>query len=912
MTKFLFLLLFTVSLFTQVKAQVGNDDTTKPTAYDPVFADVLDGVPKEYTITKITTKGNRTFDSDLLLSISGLAIGDKVVLPGGDALAKAIYKLWEQKYFEDININLVGVKIKEKEIALEIAVTERARLLTYKLLNVRRTERDDLDERLNLNRNRVVTENLKRNAIEQIDKYFKEKSYARVRIKVTETVPEGQANYRNLIFEIEKGVKTKINFVNIAGNNGVPEDELKKRMKGTKERMRVSFYADKPTSVYENIPPRMKGGDFWRKLGFLNLKRTRQFIAPWVRLKLFGNAKYNPKKLEEDKEKIIDYYNAQGYRDAVIEKDTVYFKENGVQVEVKVNEGNRYYFGNITFSGNTKYPDSVLRQVLGIKKGDIYNISTLNSRLGKEQSADGGGGDIGSLYQDDGYLFFRVEPIETAVYNDTIDFDIHLTEGLQARYKNIIIIGNDKTKEYVIRREMRTTPGEIFSRSDLIRTQRELTALNFFNNETIGINPRPNPEDGTVDIEYKLEEKSSDQLELSAGFGGGFGLTGTLGVSFNNFSLKNIFRKSSWDPLPAGDGQKLSFRVQSSGKVFQSYNFSFTEPWLGGKKRNALTLSAFHSRNRTGGQLDGNNRFVFGSDQYLRTTGVSVGLAKQLRWPDDFFNFSTSLNFTRYKLKDFQGIFRDYSNGTSSNINLRIGLQRNSINNPTFPSQGNNFLLSGQFTLPYTAMGIKSKANNQYALPEYHKWRFNAEWYVPLSRGMGADKNRQFVLKIAAKYGFLGKYSQNALLSPFERFQVGDAGLNNQQTGLLGFDIIAHRGYPVYYNSNPRVNPENAQNTDQLFSIFNKYTMELRYPFSLNPTSTIYALTFLEASNGWYDFKTYNPFQLRRSVGVGMRFFLPMFGLLGFDYGIGLDRVTPGSGIKGAAKFTFMLGFEPE
>ena len=425
------------------------------------------------------------------------------------------------------------------------------------------------------------------------------------------------------------------------------------------------------------------------------------------------------------------------------------------------------------------------------------------------------------------------------------------------------------------------------------------------------INPQivPNNADGTVDINWQVEEKSGNQVELSAGFGGGIGLTGTLGFTFNNFSLKNL-AKGRWDPIPEGDGQKLSIRAQSNGRAFRSYNFSFTEPWLGGKKRNSFSVSYFNTRYSNAFDEFGRPCQSCGRNSYVKTGGFGLALGKQLKWPDDFFNLIYGLNVQQYKLKNYVGIFPGLDNGTSTNISAKITLVRNSISNPIFPTGGSNLLISGQFTLPYSRLGIKSATENQYKLPEFHKWRFTSEWYVPIGRARGAEKNKQFILKIAAKYGFIGRYNSNLNVSPFERFQVGDAGLSNTQA-LLGYDIIAHRGFPIYNNSNPKINPESA-NQQEYFTIFNKYTTELRYPFSTSASSTIYGLAFFEAANGWYSFKDYNPFKLRRSVGVGMRFFLPMFGLLGFDYGIGIDRYNQNSGIKGAAKFTFNLGQEPE
>jgi outer membrane protein insertion porin family len=687
---------------------------------------------------------------------------------------------------------------------------------------------------------------------------------------------------------------------------------LKKQLKGSKEKSRLTLYPSYDSGKIV-IPAHYTFDQYMKERGFLTLSKTKKVLDPYARIK-FSSAKFDEKKYTEDKESLLEFYNTLGYRDAVIENDTVYATGNGnLNIDIKVNEGRRYYFGNIIWRGNSKYSDSLLTQVLGIRKGDIYNQEILNKKLGKSSSPDGG--DISGLYQDDGYLFFRTDPIETAVYNDTIDFEIRVIEGPQATIKNVRITGNDRTKEYVIRREIRTIPGEKFSRQLLIRSVRELAQLNYFNQEKITPNPVPNQEDGTVDINYSVEEKSSDQLELSAGWGGLIGLTGTLGVSFNNFSIKNIFTKKAWDPLPMGDGQKLSLRVQSNGKAFRSYNFSFTEPWLGGKKRNALTFSIFNTKfGQTNDPITGAFNPSIADERYISTTGATVSIAKQLKWPDDYFSLSMGINYTRYKLSNYAidpVNLPGLDNGYVNNLNFRIALQRSSVDQPTFPKSGSNFLASLQVTPPYS-LGNRNinPVDNPYQWIEYHKWRFNAEWFVPLGKPHGEDRNKQFVMRFAAKFGFLGRFNTDLQVSPFERFQVGDAGLSNQ-FALLGFDIIAHRGYPVYENSNPRINPD-QQRASQYFTIFNKYTMEMRYPLSLNPSSTIFALTFFEAANGWYTMKDYNPFQLRRSVGVGMRFFLPMFGLLGFDYGIGLDRFTGTNSFRDAARFTFMLGFEPE
>jgi len=645
----------------------------------------------------------------------------------------------------------------------------------------------------------------------------------------------------------------------------------------------------------------------------LTFSKTKKILNPYVRIG-FSSSKYDIKKYDESKDNLLNYYNSLGFRDAVIEKDTIYHNAVGhLNIDMQIKEGRKYFFGDINWRGNTKYPDSILSSILNIKKGDIYNREIFFNKLGKTPTAEGG--DISGLYQDDGYLFFSINPIETAVYNDTIDFEVRIQEGPQATIKTIRIAGNEKTKDFVVRREIRTIPGDKFSRTLLIRSQREISQLNYFDQEKIKIDPIPNPEDGTVDINYGVEEKSSDQLELSAGWGGFIGLTGTLGVTFNNFSSKNIFKKTAWDPLPMGDGQKLSIRFQSNGKAFRSTNFSFTEPWFGGIKRNTLSVSVYNTKfGQTFDQFTGMFDPNAADSRYISTTGATVSFGRQLAWPDDFFSLSMGLNYTRYTLKDYAidpFNLPNFDNGIVNNLNFRIALQRTSVDQPLFPRTGSTFLLSGQLTPPYSLFDPNfAFKQNPYELLEYHKWRFNGEWYVPLGKPAGEDRNKQFVLKFAAKYGFVGRYNTDLAISPFERFQVGDAGLSNQ-FALLGFDIIAQRGYPVYESSNPKINPD-QQSSRQKFTIFNKYAVEIRYPLSLAASSTIYALGFFEAANGWYSMKEYNPFNLRRSVGVGMRFFLPMFGLLGFDYGIGLDRLNGTNSLKDAARFTFMLGFEPE
>ncbi len=905
----IFFVVVIVLLTKTTSAQIGND--TIPTSVNVELENIFNSkTPKEYTIADIKVTGTQSFDANLIVSISGLAIGDKVMIPGTDAFSKAINNLWKQNLIS--NVEIYFTRLTGKNLYVEISITERPRLSSFKFVGIKKAESEDLNAKVGVVKGRVVTENMKLSAVENIKKFFVEKGFRNTDVQVVEKKDTSITNSVLLTFIVDKKNKVKVSEIIFGGNENVSDTKLKKQMKGTKEMSRLTLHPAKVLNPYSEIDNELSFKDYLKQNGYLSPSKTKEFLDPYVRFKL-ASAKFNNKKYAEDKNKILDFYNSLGYRDAVILKDTPITDSKGnLNLAIKLSEGHKYVFGNIAWRGNTKYPDSLLTVFLGIQKGDTYNAETLNKRLGKQASQEGG--DISSLYMDDGYLFFRIDPVETAVYNDTIDHEIRIVEGPQATIGNVTISGNDKTKEYVIRRELRTIPGEKFSRADIIRTQRELSQLGFFNPEKINPGVVPNADNGTVDINWGLEEKSSDQLELSAGFGGGIGLTGTLGVTFNNFSINNIFKKTAWSPLPTGDGQKLSLRVQSNGKAYRSYNFSFTEPWLGGKKRNSFTVSYYDTKYANAyDPFTGRYSSNYADSSYIKTTGFGISLGKQLKWPDDFFSLVYSLNVQQYKLKNYN-IFPGLTNGNSSNVSFKVTLARSSAGpNPIFPTSGSNFALSVQLTPPYSLfrdIALYSDPTQKYKYVEFHKERFNAEWYVPIGKARGEEKNKQFILKAAAKFGFLGRYNTKIETSPFERFQLGDAGLSNS-VALLGYDIIAHRGYPVYDNSDPTINPDKSS-ASRYFPIFNKYTLELRYPFSTSASSTIYGLGFFEAANGWYSFKDYNPFKLRRSVGVGMRFFLPMFGLLGFDYGIGLDRIRAGEPLKSAAKFTFMLGQEAE
>jgi len=913
-------IIISASFSNTLRAQ--TTDTTHPVSVNPELQNILTAkIPKEYIIAGVKVVGTKYLDESLLLSISGINVGDQVSLglgAPGESFSKAVLNLWKQSLFSNVQIYLV--RLEGKNLYVEIDVTERPRLSNFYFKGIRKGEAEDLEPKTGLVKSHVVTENIKLTAIQNIQKFYTEKGFQSADVRVEEKKDPGAKNFETLTFYITKGTKVRISEINFFGNKSASDAKLKSEMKGTQEMSRLTLFPVEHKTVY-GPKPQISWNEFVSNYDFLFPTKIKTFMDPYVRLKLFTSAKFNQTKYEDDKQKLIDYYNSIGYRDANIVDDTTYYTSKGtLNVDIKMSEGHKYYFGDIKWKGNTKYSDSLLSLLLNIHKGDLYNLGLLNKKLGIEPSQEGG--DVKGYYMDDGYLFFRIDPVETRVYNDTIDYEIRMVEGPQATIKNINISGNDKTKEYVVRRELYTVPGDKFSRQLVIRTQRQIANLGFFNQEKIGINPVPHLEDGTVDIDYTLEEKSSDQLELSAGWGGNIGLTGTLGVTFNNFSLNNIFHKKAWDPLPSGDGQKLSARIQANGKSYRAENLSFTEPWFGGHKRNSLTVSVYNTRYSNAyayNYATGSYQTNHSDTSHLNIIGVGVALGKALRWPDDYFTLTYALNYNVYQLRSYYGYFPDMTTGNSNNINVKLTLARSSVDNPQFPRNGSNFMLSVQATPPYSQLGDDPKnytsIQDKYRFVEYHKWRLNAEWFIPLGVGTGEDKDHQFVFHVAGKFGYMGRYDSQLPISPFERFQLGDAGLTNN-FGILGYDIISQRGYPVYYNSDPKINPDNGTtgttNPNQLFTIFNKYVAELRYPFSLSPTSTIYGLTFFEAANGWYDFQHYNPFLLRRSVGVGMRFFLPMFGLLGFDYGIGLDRLQPGQGLKNAGRFTFMLGYEPE
>lgn len=797
--------------------------------------------PSSYQIAGITVSGAKNFDTEAIILFSGLKVGDKIEIPG-PKISNAIKNLWKQQLFSNIKINLA--EIREDKVFLNIALQERERLSRFKFVNVKKSEAETLRDKINLRLGTIVNENLLQNTSNIIKRYYIDKGYLQVSVDIEQQKDTLIKESILLIINVEKGNKVKIQEIDILNNTAFEDNKVEKAMKDTKEKR-------------------------------------------WYRI--FNSAKFIKADYEQDKSKIIAKYNSKGYRNAKIVSDTVIFdpKTDKVKINIEVEEGEKFYFRNITWVGNTKYTSDKLSSILGIKKGDVYNKDILQERLFMSQNNN----DVSSLYLDDGYLSFSANPVETRVTNDSIDFEIRIYEGKQYRVNKIILKGNTKSNDHVVRREIKTRPGDLFSRADLIRTQRELAGLGYFNPEKFGINPIQNPKDGTVDIEYTVEEKPSDQIELSGGWGAGR-IVGTLGLSFTNFSLRNIFNKEAWQPLPSGDGQRLSLRAQSNGAFYQAYNLSFTEPWLGGKKPNSFSVNFSHSV-----QTNGQSKFITVDGEKLKNpdraslkiSGVSLGLGKQLHFPDDYFSLYQAISYQHYNLSNFGSIF-SFDNGFANNISYTFAISRNSVSQPIYPRYGSDFRFTLKATPPYSLLNGKdySTATDQekFKWVEYHKWKFTSAWYTELMKDL--------VLYTKAGFGFLGKYNSDIGPSPFERYYLGGSALSG--FALDGREIIGLRGY------------DDLSVSDASGSLLiNKYVAELRYPVSLNPNATIYVLGFLEAGNTWNRFNDYNPFDVKRSGGFGVRIFLPMFGLMGLDYGWRFDDVNSRPNMS-KSQFHFTIG----
>lgn len=826
--------------------------------------------PKEYTIADITVSGARFLDASAIVSISGMKIGNKIRIPG-DAITNAVKKLWDQGLLGNVEVNIT--KIEGENVYLDFYLVERPRLSRFTFKGASKSEQDDIKDKIKLIRGRIITDAALKNTQNTIKKFYAEKGYMNADVKISQAVDTTMNNSVALVINVEKHKKVKIEKIDIQGNEYYTDKKIKQKLKKTKER---------------------KPGYFWRRSKFIQ------------------------NKYEEDKAKMLDFYNENGFRDAKIISDSVFTyhevageeskrekRKRRLEIIIRMEEGRKYYFRNITWTGNYLYDSKYLSSILGIEKGEVYNTKEMEKRLNYNPN----GADVSSLYMDDGYLFFHVEPVEILVEGDSIDVEMRVFEGTQATIDKILISGNTKTNDHVIQREIRTYPGDKFSRADLIRSQRELSQLGYFDPEKIEILPKPNPAKGTVDIEYVLTEKPSDQLQLSGGYGGYYGLVGSLGLSFNNFSARNIFRLSTWSPLPSGDGQRLNLSAQANGPTFQSYSISFTEPWLGGRRPNSLTVSVSHSIQNLGAAANSVFGSGFGSSNYyysgygtsqgkLQISNFSVSYGRRLRWPDDYFVLSHTASYLIYNLDDYNLGFLTGNvaqTGSFNNVGITNTLSRNSINDPTFPSSGSNISLAVSTTPPYSLLQSgrdfkKETFLEKYKFVEYHKWMLDLSFFHQLLP--------KLVLNTRSHYGFLGAYNSKLGTGPFERFLLGGNGLAGFNF-LLGYDIIGLRGY--------NNNVVQSQYTGNGNTAFTKQVFELRYSITRSPMASIYVLSFFEAGNAWQDFKQYAPFDLKRSYGVGARIFMPAFGLIGVDYGIPLDGIKGYPGDPGQ-RFMFMIG----
>jgi outer membrane protein insertion porin family len=870
MKQYLLLIIsFSILNWQNAHSQIGLKRQPIGTSATPAFK-LNYAQPTEYEIGDVVLTGTKFLDATSLLSITGLKQGDRVRIPG-PVITDCVKKLMNQGILEDVQV--VIDKVEDSKVWLNVMVKERPRLLTAQYDGVRKGEAESLNEKIKLTKGRIITDVMRKNAELGVRKYFQEKGFRNIKVNTLIKNDTLRPNQAYLKFFITKGEKVKINQIIFEGRTELSESTLRRKLKSTKQ------------------------------------KRFGRIFTP---------SKFVSKKFEEDKEKLIEFYNKKGYRDARITFDTIASNvDNTVSIKIKIDEGRQYHYRNITWEGNYIHPDSLLSDILGIKKGDVYSPEELNKKLNGVP-----GNDVSSLYMDDGYLFFQADPEEASIVGDSIDIAIRINEGKQATISKIILNGNTKTNDHVVMREIRTLPGQKFSKTLLIRTQRELSQLGYFDPEKIGINPVPHA-DGTVDIEYTVVEKPSDQIELSGGWGGYVGFIGTLGLVFNNFSARNIGNLKSYRPLPAGDGQRLALRFQANGKQFQNYSVTFTEPWLGGKKPQSFgisinrsvynffnTASTYNPYGSLGGY--GGGYGGYGSSPYyggvslvgltpighFNTAGVTFSLGRRLKWPDDFFTLSNALSFSLYDVQNAGYLGSYYPEGKSTNITFNTTISRNSIDNPQFPRGGSSFTLSATFTPPYSVVNkslVQLDATEKNRLVEYYKFMFDASWFKTV---VG-----KLVLSTRAHMGFLGSYNSSLGIGPFERFVLGGSGMMFN-TFTLPRDIISLRGY-----KDQVLNPRDAKGYQGGIA-YNKFVAELRYPVSLNPSATIFLLGFAEAGNNWSNYSEFKPFDLKRSAGVGARIFMPAFGMIGIDWGYGFDTIpydVSGTKVNGA-QFHFSIG----
>jgi len=795
--------------------------------------------PKKFVIQELTVSGLEYLDPNQILSISGFAVGDTITIPSED-LSFLVKKLWLNRYFSKVNLRYT--KVEDDKIWLDIYLLENPRLSRWEFVGekISKSNKTDLAEKLNLRRGTEISEFMLENSKRLIKNYYADKGFLNAEVITIQTPDTIVKNASILTFKIIKNPKVKIKSINFEGNKDISNKKLRKAMKKTKRK------------------------------GFLR------------------SGKYIKDKYNEDLNHIITYYNKKGYRDAKIITDTIYaLDEKYINVDIKFEEGRQYFIRNITWIGNSILPEEHLNATLGLKKGDVYDKSALNKMLFEDDFS------VSTQYNDMGYVFFEVSPVEIKIDGDSIDLEMRMMEHNQARFNNIIINGNNKTNEDVVRRELYTKPGELYSKTAIIESIRRLSTSGYFNPEAFGkdggLDVRPDAPNSTVDISYNLEEVSNDQLELSGGWGSGM-FVGSVGVTFNNFAMSRIFKKGAWRPVPSGEGQTLSLRGQSNGSYYNTLSLSFMDPWFGKRKPNVFSFSAYyaHESNAT--------YWMSSSDQWMSVLGISIGLGKRLKWPDSNFQLRGDLSYQRYTLRDWASYFT-FSNGASNNLSFGITLSRTSIDQQFYPRQGSEVSLGVQATPPYSLLNNKDYKTmtddaERYKWIEYHKWTFRFATYTSLS------SDKKLILHTKTKFGVLGYYNKDWGYSPFEGFLLGGDGMSGYTR--YGQEVVGLRGYENNSLS-PYVKGVNTAN------IYSKFTMELRYPIILEPSSSIYALAFIEAGNSWYEVREFNPFSLKRSVGVGLRLYLPIVGILGIDWAYGMDKVKGYAG-AGGSHFHFSIG----
>ena len=809
---------------------------------------------KTYVIDTITVKGLKTFSNQTVVSYSGLRKGQKVSIPG-DEISAVISKLWGLQLFSDINFYIT--KVEGDNVSLEIEIDELPTLTNVKINGIKKGKIETIIDETELTKGKKLSESFLTNTRNYIINKYKKEGFLNTKVALNIIPDTTEKNGRKMVVNVDRGKRIKIKEINFNGNEVFSNKKLKSKLKKTKSKFPLRF---------------------WKK------------------------SKYIEEEFVGDKDNLMEFFKEKGYRDARIIKDTLVLNEdNTLSINFDIDEGNRYYFGDISFLGNTVYNDYQLSQVLGIVKGEPYDGVLLKKRIADEKPD---ANDLTNLYQNNGYLFSNINAVEISAENDTINFEIRVTEGKLASFNKISVVGNTKTNDHVIYRELRTKPGELYSKDQVVRTVREIGQLGFFDAEAI--NPdfkNVDPNAGTVDIEYGLTESGASQIELQGGYGGG-GFIGTLGLSFNNFSMKNIFDLDSYKPLPMGDGQSLSLRLQAS-QFYRTYSFSFAEPWLGGRQPVQFSTSLSHTVQYRYDYFTGRAD----KSQSFQISGINLGLARRLKVPDDYFTLSQSIGYQYYNLNNyFTGLFT-FGNGVANNLSYTIALSRNNTyTNPVFPMGGSSFSISGKFTLPYSLINGVDFADlkNQRAFQnvdgtpdvakidqerfkwlEYYKVKFTGTWYTRI-----IDK---LVLKTQTDFGFIGAYNLDRGNIPFERFYLGGDGMQNYS--LDGRETIALRGY-----KNQSLSSQNGS------LIYNKFSIELRYPITLKPSASIYALSFLESGNGYDTFKSFNPFNSKRSAGMGVRIFMPAFGLLGIDFGYGFDNPAFGSTTPNGWETHFIIG----